>query len=154
MKQCQHCGFDGIEDNAIYCPSCGKKLEEDYIICPSCGEKNDISNTYCSQCGTNIQNSIIKNAKKAPANGLSNASMVLGIVGLSVEVISFFIFGWLSIPGLVCSIIGIILASKSKDNSGAQKAGFVTSLLGIILGVVCLILWIITLFSIFRYGIR
>ena len=69
--------------------------------------------------------------------GLAIASMVLGIVGL---VFTFFINGLI---GLILGIIGLVLASKSKQlgfTGGMRTAGFVTSLISVILGAVLFVL--------------
>ena len=69
--------------------------------------------------------------------GLAIASMVLGIVGL---VFTFFINGLI---GLILGIIGLVLASKSKQQGFVgpiRTAGFVMSLISVIVGVLAFVL--------------
>lgn len=69
--------------------------------------------------------------------GLATASMVLGIVGL---VFTFFINGLI---GLILGIIGLVLASKSKQQGFVgpiRTAGFVMSLISVIVGVLAFVL--------------
>lgn len=58
-------------------------------------------------------------------NTLAIVSLVLGIV----SVIFAFVFVWV---GLICGIVGLILASKAKKQNpnGMATAGFVLSLIG------------------------
>ena len=65
------------------------------------------------------------------------ASLVLGILGL---VFTFFING---LVGLILGIIGLVLAGKSKQKGyedGMRTAGFVTSLISVIVGVLMFVL--------------
>ena len=94
------------------------------------GEKLDSANTvggagYRSDDNTN----------KGPAV----ASLVLGILSLICAC-----FGYSSIAGLIFGIIGIVLGAKARkvSQTGLATAGFVCSLIGLILcaiGLVCVI---------------
>lgn len=68
--------------------------------------------------------------------GAAIASLVLGIIGLVIDIF----FGILIGPvGLVLGIIGLILASKAKNDGftgGLRTAGFVLSLLSLIFGAI------------------
>ena len=71
---------------------------------------------------------------KVPGKGTATGSMVLGIIS-----VVFWFFGWGSIVSVVCGIIGLILASKSKKDGftgGSRTAGFVCSLIGLIGGAI------------------
>jgi hypothetical protein len=73
------------------------------------------------------------------ASGTAIASLVLGILSLICA-----LFGWSSIAGLVFGIIGVVLGAKARKEAqtGLATAGFVCSLLGMILcavGLVCAI---------------
>lgn len=70
----------------------------------------------------------------------STTSMTLGIVGLCLEFISIFIFGWLSIVGLALGIIGICLP---VDNIGKK----VPAIVAVPVGFILMIFWIIALAS-------
>ena len=68
---------------------------------------------------------------------LALASMILGIVGL---VFTFLIN---TLLGLILGIVGLVLAGKSKQlgfTGGMRTAGFVTSLISVILGAVLFVL--------------
>ncbi len=67
-----------------------------------------------------------------PGKGSAVASLVLGIV----SVVLWF-FGFTAIGSLILGIVGVILASVSKkagNTSGVRTAGFVLSLIGLIVG--------------------
>lgn len=67
-----------------------------------------------------------------------NKSLTLGIVGLSLEFISLFIFGWLSIVGLALGIIGVCFSSESMGKK-------VPAIVAIPVGFILMIFWIIAL---------
>ena len=67
-----------------------------------------------------------------PGKGAAIGSLVLGIVS-----VVFWFLGVGSIVSIVCGIIGLILASKSKKDGfegGIRTGGFVCSLIGLIGG--------------------
>lgn len=69
---------------------------------------------------------------KVPGKGAATASLVLGIIAVVL-----WFFGWTSIISLVLGIIGIVCSSKSKKagfEGGIRTAGFVLSLIGVIVG--------------------
>ena len=73
--------------------------------------------------------------------GKGNTSLTLGIIGLCLEFISLFVFGWLSVIGLVLGIIGVCLSSDSMGKK-------IPSIVAIPTGVILAIFWIIALASI------
>ncbi len=80
-----------------------------------------------------------------PSNGSATVSLVLGILSL--------VFIFLFAPvGLVLGIIGIIMANKAKaidPQNGSAKAGFVTSLIGLI---ICAIITVIMILAVVLLG--
>lgn len=88
-------------------------------------ENNNMNNPVPTQYPTPGLNPNID----PPGKGLAIASLVLGIITL------LFIF-FFPIGGLVTGIIGIVCASKAKsagNSSGMQTAGFVCSLVGLVI---------------------
>lgn len=74
-------------------------------------------------------------AKKTPAT----ASLVLGIISLICA-----LFGYSAILGLILGIIGVVLGAKARkiNQTGVATAGFVCSLIGLILcgvAIVCVV---------------
>lgn len=67
-----------------------------------------------------------------------------GIVSLVLGIISILLF-WAPIIGLVCGIIGIVLAVKQRkiSKNSVTTGGFVTSIIGSILSLIYNILWLI-----------
>ena len=69
-----------------------------------------------------------------PGKGQATASLVLGIIS-----VVFWFFGVSSIVSLILGIVGLVLASLSKQNGfegGIRTAGFVLSLIGTIGGAI------------------
>lgn len=74
---------------------------------------------------------------KQPEQGKAIASMVLGIIA----VVMWF-FGYSTIVSIILAIIGLVLASSAKkagNTSGMRTAGFVTSLIALIGGILVLV---------------
>lgn len=79
--------------------------------------------------------------QQQPASGLATASMILGIISIPLGL--FF-----SIGGIICAIIGLVLASMAKkrgNQSGVRTAGFICSIIGLILSIILLIFTIVVL---------
>ncbi len=73
------------------------------------------------------------------SNGTAIASLVLGIVSIIAACFS-------PLVSLIAAIIGIVLANNSKKNfgpSGLAKAGMICSIIGIVLAVLMVILGIV-----------
>ncbi len=69
-----------------------------------------------------------------PGKGAATGSLVCGIISV---VIAW--FGWGAIAGIVVGIIGLVLATNAKKagfDGGMRTAGFVLSLIGLILSAV------------------
>jgi hypothetical protein len=76
------------------------------------------------------------------ANGFAVASLTLSIIGLGLLVITL---GLLSPVALPCSLLGWIFGHKAKARPGEQgmaQGGFVTGIVGTVLGVVALLAWV------------
>ena len=127
----------------MICPKCGKECSDEVNFCDNCGTAltsssavipgNDVPVSYnpqnYSQPGTNPYqynqyNNTVPINGPVPGKGKATASLVLGIL-------SFFF-----VP-VILGIIGLVLSCQSKKEgyqSGVRTAGFVTSLIGLILG--------------------
>lgn len=79
----------------------------------------------------------MENNGKLPGQGAATGSLVCGIIA----VVCWF-FGITTIGSLILGIIGLVLASKAKKEGyvgGMRTAGFVLSLIGVIVGAIVLI---------------
>lgn len=90
-------------------------------------------------------------SKVTPDIGKSHAStaMILGIVALGITVFKFY---WPSLIAFVCSILGLVYASKAKREgcmNSDRTAGFVCSLIALILGCVKLFVYLLIFRTIF-----
>ena len=73
-------------------------------------------------------------AEYIPGKGQATASLVLGIIAIAL-----LWFGYSALISMVLGVVGLILASKSKKagfTGGTRTAGFILSLIGLILGAV------------------
>lgn len=79
-------------------------------------------------------------------DGKKTTALVLGIVGLSLSVIGLFVFGFLAIGGLVCTIIGLNISvklRKEENPDGITLAAFICNIIGVALSGVAILIYII-----------
>ncbi len=73
-------------------------------------------------------------------------SLVCGILGISFAGISYLIFAFLSIPGLILGIVSIVYYFiDKKDNQETSTAALVCGILAVVFGSISAILLIISL---------
>lgn len=53
MKSCVYCGAP-LDDDALFCSNCGKKIEPLGKICPRCGAEVMADSAFCYKCGSRI----------------------------------------------------------------------------------------------------
>ena len=56
--KCPSC-LKKIDDNAEFCPLCGKKIVRD-LACPKCGTKNSLTSIFCKKCGASLKKKVAK----------------------------------------------------------------------------------------------
>ena len=116
------------------------------MFCPNCGTENAEGSTICQSCGTSLtspapQPSAQATVRPAPTSGLATASLIFGILGLTL------------LPTLG-SIVAVILGYMAKseinssagqlEGSGLATAGLVLGYIGLgltLLGLVVGALW-------------
>lgn len=163
MKTCSSCGYNN-EDDATYCAACGAPLSSaegesivkadtppaDFNYGGPVNENTpptDFNYSYNSPADDNGpvstpgSSAYAENGNSAnqAGSGHAKASLVLGIISLVCLVINWL---YLSLVSIILGIIGLVLASSAKkegNKSGIRTAGFVTSLIGLILGVLCFV---------------
>ncbi len=107
---------------------------------------------FCTVCGAPVQgqqpapqpNQYGYYQQTTPPNSdSSTASMICGIIGI--------LLFWIGLINLPLSIVALVFASKDKKNNGGVysshgKAGFITGLISLILGIIFSILFIFFVF--------
>ena len=107
------------------CPFCASIISAKAIVCP-----------VCRMSLTNTPQVVVKNEKDS-GEEYATASLVLGLIGLVLVYFDGSLFS------IILGIIGVCLAGVAKSKGyigGKRTAGFVLSLLSIIVGVVFAIL--------------
>lgn len=132
MRYCQQCGKENPDD-VRFCGNCGSPLPETLVL----GRASDQTMQQFQQVpyeptSVNQPQVIIQKQKN---NKLSIAGFILSLCGFLTCAIT-------AIPGLICSIIGLIQCGKKKENG----KGF--AIAGIAIAVVCIFITC-TCFSIF-----
>lgn len=90
------------------------------------------------------QTSQVQAPAVAPANNGERqavTALVLGIISLACVVAGFTVVG--AVAGIVLAIIGLVMAHKSSVlgcTNGKRTAGFVCSVVGLVLNCICVVL--------------
>lgn len=110
------------------------------MYCSKCGVENKNSNKYCYNCGNKLD---IKNS--VTSSGYKETSLVLGIICLICSM-------FLSVVGFIPGIISLVYSNKYKKESGSYGTGFILSIIGMIIGVIEMILFILFISLIVNFG--
>ncbi len=126
------------------CTNCGKEIDNDSVFCEFCGAKvNKASNnsTPPSSIQTRPATPTTSNQQKQPPKAV--AALVLGICSI--------VFG--CYVGIILGIIGLVLSKKGYAayneapeqyaGDGMLKAGKITSIIGIIIGIIYILYFVI-----------
>lgn len=109
-----------------YCSRCGKEIMDEAVVCPGCG---------CAVKSDALQNAV------EPQKNKSQASLILGIIGI--------VFAWLfALVGHITSIIGIVLGIKEYKQTG-KMTGLVVSIIGEVCAIFSSIIGAVTMASVF-----
>ena len=108
--KCPKCKEE-IEDNSMYCPNCGDKLNlNNTMYCPNCGELTESDKKFCSNCGYNFVNI----STRSPAFIFGMIGSVLGLIIGLIIIISYILHNpyrlWADLWWIIIipSIIGLI----------------------------------------------
>lgn len=126
-----------------YCSHCGSELVDEAVICPKCG---------CAVPGMIVSQRPAAQLQEREGTGI--ASLILALVSITLSIIAFFVFGWLSLVAVALSITGLVMGISSYRSSRSPIAltGIILNAVGLILAVVTTILYIITLVVLFSGG--
>lgn len=58
MKNCHNCGAP-LDDDALFCTNCGKKIEPEGKKCPQCGAEVEDDSVFCFKCGTRLDEQVV-----------------------------------------------------------------------------------------------
>ena len=141
MKFCAYCGAELLDD-CSFCPKCGHSTLDKRVAKPvaPAQEQAPVQEAPVQQQAPVQAAPVVQTG----SSGQATFAMVGGIVALSLELIALFIFGFLEIPAVVLSILATIFGAKNNKNTKG-KAGFVMGIVGIALGAVGLLLWILAI---------
>jgi hypothetical protein len=124
----------------MFCRQCGAQVDDGDRFCPSCGAPAEGETGEPSgEKLPGVPNETIEPEQKPKMNGKAVTSLVLGILSIP----GAYIF----VPGLVCGIIGIVLAVNAikqvKESGGRGKGLAVAGLICAIVGTAAAGLWVV-----------
>lgn len=132
--KCKNCGAEFNE--GIFCPECGTRVDEDTNSEKNITAENQTKPSEQVKLQEDDKRAEIETVnspkKKSNGKGMAIASLIMGILSICS-------LGGLLIP----EILGIVFAFKSKKGekmSGIAKAGFICSVLSIIILVAIFVL--------------
>lgn len=157
---CTNCG-EKLLDGATFCTNCGEKIgngegtqtsevvskrvvnlekpRTESKIEPEPAPVVNPQNTFGAPASVPTSAPTEVNAPRT--NGLSIASMVLGIVSICLAALQL-----ISLPSSILAIIFSAKTQKSGNKNGMAKAGMITGIIGLVLS----ILWLVICFAIGR----
>lgn len=90
-----------------------------------------------------------KSTKAVVTNQISKKNSGLAVVSLVLGIMSIILFGAFSYPiilGLAGIIIGLISIAKKRDGLKIAIAGIITSIIGLLIGIIFVVLYIFCIF--------
>ena len=151
MKYCKNCGAELSETDTV-CPACHATIEEpkqviansDYKFCPRCGNRTLRQAVICPACGCafpDVRQPASTRNGPAPTPARATTGLVLGIVGLSLGITSYFVFAFLCLIGLGLCIPGLVCSIASRFGRGKKVTGIVFSATGLLICFIGFIVW-------------
>lgn len=140
----------------IYCPKCGKPLNDTDAFCSGCGTKVKDEAKYCTRCGAQVSQSdivcpkcgkifyeqqIVHPARPAVQTAKANLSLTFTVLSLTCSLVSYIVFGFLSIAGLAFAVPALVLAIVMKVGRGRKITGLILSGIALALAIVTVILF-------------
>lgn len=105
-------------------------------FCSNCGKKIEGTN-FCSNCG-HSNASVVQNTNQT-SNNSSLPKDNLGLAGFICGIVGFLCCTYVSIPGLICSIMSLNNIKKGKvepKNKWMGITGIVLSCLGLVITII------------------
>ena len=136
--KCPKCKEE-IENNSMYCPHCGDKLNlNNSIYCPNCGELTESDKKFCSNCGYNFVNI----STRSPAFIFGMIGSVLGLIIGLIIIISYILHNpsrlWADLWWIIIipSIIGLISTWHLQKD---RQLGAIGMIISAVLFFLCLV---------------
>ena len=111
------------------------------------GNPNGYQNSYQGEISSTYSNNNYNqyNAPYKKGKGLAIASMVLGIVSLTI--------GCCSGIGFICALLGFIfgIIAQKKNRCGMAVAGIITSVFGMLWGLIIILLMVLQTAAVFGF---
>lgn len=124
----------------MFCRLCGAQVDDGDRFCPSCGAPvKGETGEPSKEKWPDVSSGAGEPGQKPSMNGKAVTSLVLGILSIPAA--------YLFVPGLVCGIIGIVLAVNAikqvKESGGRGKRLAVAGLICAIAGTAAASLWVV-----------
>ena len=156
---CQNCG-SALEDGVKFCPNCGEPVAVPEVDTPEEAAAEIVAEepvveapVYQAPAAPVYQAPVVEPTVDPELNGMSKSILIFGIIGLAFSC-SFY----LSLLGIIFSAIGkgkvkAVLAAGGQL-TGKAKVGNILAKVGLILGIVLTVFFVIWLIVVIAAAVR
>ena len=109
------------------------------MFCKNCGKEVDDDAKFCPKCGKTIDEEVIRSDNQTSNNQQNSGAATYNTMSIVGFIFSFF----MSLVGLILSIIGYKQAKKEGGSTALAVAGIIISSITLFLEVVYVIFYII-----------
>ena len=136
-----------------YCPKCGAPVDDSADFCPKCGNRltPQIASFYSpadppQPTGVGKPPKAARNQAATPGQKSANGALTVSIIGAALGTLSFVVLGFLSFPGVILCLIGLINGIKLfRQGDKKGLAALIVGAVGLLLSVIGVVLYIIVL---------
>lgn len=132
------------------CSNCGQEMADGVQYCPYCGAKNELEEKQSTE-NKEFEMLMLAKAEETmhSAHSLGLAAITLGVCAVVLRFV-FDLFSIMSIPALVCGIIGLSKYNSAKATGIRRNNVLTMNVIGVVLGAIAIIMNIVSSLNAFN----